>query len=107
MEAISTLAVPTQDQLKNYMKDVACAKKAKEGRKKRLEGNQFIDDFLPDQVADTAKTDAKDDVNQLLNDSDEFAQRQGKEDYCDIWNSTPRGSSPGKTEKNAPMTSRS
>ena len=50
-------------------------KKPKKGGKK--DWKSVIDD-LPDQVADTAKTDAKDFVNQLLNDSDEFAQRQGK-----------------------------
>jgi hypothetical protein len=35
-------------------------------------------DELPRNVTDEVKTEAKDFVNQLLNDSNEFAQRQGK-----------------------------
>lgn len=68
-------------------------KKPKKAAKK--DWKSVIDD-LPDQVADTAKTDAKDFVNQLLNDSDEFAQRQGKK-IAGYLEHTPRGSSPRKS----------
>jgi polyhydroxyalkanoate synthesis regulator phasin len=35
-------------------------------------------DSLPGQVSDQAKKDAKDFIDQLLNDSNDFTQRQGK-----------------------------
>jgi hypothetical protein len=51
-------------------------KKPKKAAKKK-DWKSVIDD-LPGGVADQAKTEAKEFVNQLLNDSNEFAQRQGK-----------------------------
>jgi polyhydroxyalkanoate synthesis regulator phasin len=51
-------------------------KKRKKATKAK-DWKSVIDD-LPDQVADEAKTEAKEFVNQLLSDSNEFTQRQGK-----------------------------
>jgi len=51
-------------------------KKPKKAAKKK-DWESVIDD-LPGEVADQAKTEAKEFVNHLLNDSNEFAQRQGK-----------------------------
>ena len=49
-------------------------------RKKLAKATQWtsVIDELPRNVTDEVKTEAKDFVNQLLNDSNEFAQRQGK-----------------------------
>lgn len=53
--------------------------KRKKPRKaaKKKDWTSVIDN-LPGEVEDQAKTEAKEFVNQLLTDSDEFAQRQGK-----------------------------
>src|SRR5262245_1916336 len=58
-------------------KTVKAKKAVKTKKTVKKDWSSVIDD-LPGAVADTAKTEAKDFVNQLLSDSDEFAQRQGK-----------------------------